>query len=67
MPNVQDVVADGDSHRRVTAFSGERTAGGRPEEGCTVRLLGEVLTERVPGLELTRRPEGTTVSRLQRR
>lgn len=65
--NIQGIVADSDPHLHVTAFDGERTVGGHLEEGCTVHLLGEVLIEHVPGLELTRRPEEKNVSRLQRR
>jgi len=65
--SIQGVIADSDPHLHVTAFDGDRTVGGHLEEGCTVHLLGEVLIERVPGLELTRRPEEKSVSRLQYR
>lgn len=67
MTNVQGLIANGDPHLHVTAFDGERTVGGRLEEGCLVHLLGEVTIRKIDGLELTRTPDDRNVSRLERR
>jgi predicted DNA-binding protein with PD1-like motif len=64
---IQGAIADGEPHLHVTAFDGERTVAGHLEPGNEVNALGEVVIQRIPGLELTRTPNAHDVDTLESR
>lgn len=62
---VQGLIADGEPHRHVTAFDGDRTIAGHLEAGNEVNALAEILLQRLDGPTLTRRPNEYGVSMLE--